>query len=170
MVTAFTDNVVQPLINRIGASPDRDYGILRIPLGDNIFIDLNAVLSAFINFLIVAAVIYFVIIVPYKKLKELDTKVEEEETELTLLTEIRDLMRQNAGLDAVAPSNRHGTAAAPTTAPGGTRPPSRIILRPNEFGPGAAGAELVAVMTGVVGSNGRFIHQAQYGPSTTQAL
>ena len=108
VVTAFTDNVVQPLINRIGASPDRDYGILRIPLGDNIFIDLNAVLSAFINFLIVAAVIYFVIIVPYKKLKELDTKVEEEETELTLLTEIRDLMRQNAGLEAVAPTGKHG--------------------------------------------------------------
>ena len=110
VVTAFTDNVVHPLISRIGASPDSDHGFLRIPLGDNIFIDLNAVLSAFINFLIVAAVIYFVIIVPYKKLKELDTKVEEEETELTLLTEIRDLMRQNAGLDAVAPSGRHGSS------------------------------------------------------------
>ena len=108
VVTAFTDNVVQPLISRIGASPDSEYGVLRIPLGDNLYVDFNAVLSAFINFLIVAAVIYFVIIVPYKKLKELDSRVEEEETELTLLTEIRDLLRQNAGLDAVAPTGKHG--------------------------------------------------------------
>ena len=79
VVTAFTEHVVQPLISRIGATPDSDYGVLRIPLGDNIFIDFNAVLSAIINFLIVAAVIYFIIIVPYKKLKELDSKVEEED-------------------------------------------------------------------------------------------
>ncbi len=107
VVTAFTDNVVQPLISRIGASPDSDHGFLRIPLGDNLFIDLNAVLSAFINFLIVAAVIYFIIIVPYKKLKEIDSKVEEEDTELTLLTEIRDLLRQNVAPDSAAPSGKH---------------------------------------------------------------
>jgi len=98
LVTAFTDNVVQPLVDRVGAGGDRDYGILKIPLGGDQFIDLNAVLSAAINFLIVAAVVYFVIIVPYKRLKALDTKVEEEETELTLLTEIRDLLQaQNGG-------------------------------------------------------------------------
>lgn len=107
VVTAFTDNVVQPLISRIGANPESDHGFLRIPLGDNLFIDLNTVLTAFINFLIVAAVIYFIIIVPYKKLKESDSKVEEEETELTLLTEIRDLLQQNAGLDSAAPSGKH---------------------------------------------------------------
>ncbi len=100
VVTAFTEHVVQPLISRIGATPDSDYGVLRIPLGDNIFIDFNAVLSAIINFLIVAAVIYFIIIVPYKKLKELDSKVEEEATELTVLTEIRDLLQQGATADS----------------------------------------------------------------------
>jgi len=95
LVSAFTDNVVQPLISRIGATPDSDYGFLRIPLGDNIAIDLNAVVSAMINFLIVAAVVYFVIVVPYKKLKERDTQVVEEETQLTLLTQIRDLLAEN---------------------------------------------------------------------------
>ena len=95
LVTAFTDNVVTPLVSRIGATPDSDYGFLRIPLGNDIAIDLNAVVSAAINFLIIAVVVYFVIVVPYKKLKELDTKVEEEETELTLLTEIRDILSEN---------------------------------------------------------------------------
>ncbi|MCB0950530.1 MAG: large-conductance mechanosensitive channel protein MscL, partial [Mycobacterium sp.] len=92
LVTAFTKNVIQPLIDRIGAGPDTEYGILRIALGGDQYVDLNAVLSAGINFLIVAAVIYFVIVVPFKKLKERDAKVESSETELTLLTEIRDLL------------------------------------------------------------------------------
>ena len=99
VVTAFTESVVQPLISRIGASPDAEHGFLRIPLGDNTFIDLNVVLSALINFLIVALVIYFVIIVPFKKIKELDSKVEEAETELTLLTEIRDLLQASASTE-----------------------------------------------------------------------
>lgn len=96
LVTAFTESVVQPLIDRIGAGPNAEYGILRIPLGGDQFVDLNAVLSAAINFLIVAAVIYFVIVLPFKKLKERDAKVESSETELTLLTEIRDLLRAEA--------------------------------------------------------------------------
>ena len=40
------------------------------------FKDLNAVLSAAINFVIVAAVIYFFIVLPFKSLKERDAKVE----------------------------------------------------------------------------------------------
>ena len=95
VVTAFTDSVVKPLISRIGASPGSDYGFLRIPLGDNIAIDFNNVITAVINFLIVAAVVYFVIVVPYKKLQQRDAKVESTETELTLLTEIRDLLVAN---------------------------------------------------------------------------
>lgn len=102
LVTAFTQNVVQPLVDRIGAGPDAEYGILKIPLGADQFVDLNAVLSAAINFLIVAAVIYFVIVVPFKKLKERDAKVVSEETELTLLTEIRDLLQAHSTGTAAA--------------------------------------------------------------------
>jgi large conductance mechanosensitive channel len=108
LVTAFTDNVVTPLVSRIGATPDSDYGFLRIPLGDDIAIDFNAVISAAINFLIIAAVVYFVIVVPYKKLKELDSRVEEEETQLTLLTEIRDILAENGSA-----SGKHGSAGVP---------------------------------------------------------
>jgi large conductance mechanosensitive channel len=100
LVTAFTQNVIQPLIDRIGAGPDAEYGVLRIPLGGDQFVNLNAVLSAAINFLIVAAVIYFVIVLPFKKLKERDPKVETSETELTVLTEIRDLLRADAAAAA----------------------------------------------------------------------
>ena len=113
LVTAFTTNVVQPLVDRVGASPGKEYGILRIPLGGDQFVDLNAVLSAAINFIIVAAVIYFVIVVPFKKLKERDTKVVSAETELTLLTEIRDLLKENAAADT---SGKHVTRSEGTHA------------------------------------------------------
>jgi large conductance mechanosensitive channel len=113
LVTAFTNNVVQPLIDRIGASPDQEYGFLKIPLGGNTFIDLNAVLTAALNFLIIAAVVYFIIVVPYKKLKALDKSVEAEETELTLLTEIRDLLVQQS--DGTPPGKHVGGGAGNAT-------------------------------------------------------
>ena len=109
LVTSFTDNVVQPLVDRVGAGGDREYGILKIPLGGDQYLDFNAVLSSAINFLIVAAVVYFVIVVPYKKLKERDTKVEESETELTVLTQIRDLLTENGSGPG---SGRHGATPA----------------------------------------------------------
>jgi large conductance mechanosensitive channel len=112
LVTAFTDNVVQPLIDRIGATPDQEYGFLKIPLGGDTYIDLNAVLTAALNFLIIAAVVYFIIVVPYKKLKASDKSVEAEETELTLLTEIRDLLVQQS--DGTPPGKHVGGAGNAT--------------------------------------------------------
>ena len=83
---------------------------------------MNAVVSAAINFLIIAVVVYFVIVVPYKKLKELDTKVEEEETELTLLTEIRDILAENGSSPGQAwlcscPRRRRGEEVRHVVAP-----------------------------------------------------
>ena len=107
LVTAFTTSVVQPLIERIGATPDKQYGFLKIPLGDDIFVDFNAVLTAAINFVIVAAVVYFVIVLPYKKLTA--RNAEAEATEVALLTEIRDLLQQGAAADTSGKHVNHGT-------------------------------------------------------------
>jgi len=119
LVTAFTTNVVQPLIDRIGAGPDREYGILRIPLGGDQFVDLNAVLSAAINFVLVAAVVYFVIVLPYKKLRERGEVEQAQDTELSILTEIRDLLHAQRG-DAGTSPDEHvtgpGTGPSPDTA------------------------------------------------------
>ncbi len=114
VVTAFTESVIQPLIDRIGAGPGAEYGILRFPLGGDQFVDFNAVLSAAINFLIVAAVIYFVIVVPFKRLKDRDTEVEQSDTELTLLTEIRDLLRDQAPAGAATALSDAADETKPT--------------------------------------------------------
>ena len=98
LVTKFTESVIQPLIDRIGAGGESDYGILRIPIGGDQSIDLNVLLSAAINFVLVAAVVYFLIVLPYSKFR----KKEEEtvEAEVVLLTEIRDLLAKSPGRTA----------------------------------------------------------------------
>jgi large conductance mechanosensitive channel len=117
LVTSFTEKVVQPLVDRVGAGGDRQYGILKISLGGDPeqFLDFNAVLSAFINFLIVAAVVYFVIVLPYKKLRERGEVEQAQDTELSLLTEIRNILIETNG-----PSGKHvtgpGTGPSPDTA------------------------------------------------------
>lgn len=90
LVTKFTDSIIQPLINRIGAGGDSDYGILRIGIGGGQTIDLNVLLSAVINFVLVAGVVYFLIVLPYSKFRK--EKEEVADAEVVLLTEIRDLL------------------------------------------------------------------------------
>ncbi|MCG7593042.1 large-conductance mechanosensitive channel protein MscL [Mycobacterium sp. C3-094] len=115
LVKAFTDSVIQPLIDRIGAGPDKEYGILRVPLGADKFVDFNAVLSAAINFILVAAVVYFVIVLPYKKLRERGEVEQAQDTELSLLTEIRNLMQENTG-SAGKHVSEPGAGPSPDTA------------------------------------------------------
>ena len=86
IVTAFTDNLMQPLINSIGGTNAADGLGFRI-LSDNpsTFLDFGSVISAAINFLLVAAVVYFVIVAPMNKFNQLrEAKLETPaETEVT---------------------------------------------------------------------------------------
>jgi large conductance mechanosensitive channel len=92
LVTKFTDSIIQPLINRIGAGKDASYGILKIDIGGGQAIDLNVLLSAFINFVLVAAVVYFLVVLPYNKVRSKGTAESDQSKELRLLTEIRDAL------------------------------------------------------------------------------
>ena len=114
IVTAFTDNLMQPLINSIGGTNAADGLGFRI-LSDNpsTFLDFGSVISAAINFLLVAAVVY-VIVAPMNKFNQLreaklETSAETEVTEADLLTEIRDLLAQQNGTpDAALNKNVDG--------------------------------------------------------------
>ncbi len=90
LVTKFTDAIIQPLINRIGAGKEASYGILQISIGGGQTIDLNVLLSAFINFVLVAAVVYFLVVLPYNKVRTKDKAESAEDKQARLLTEIRD--------------------------------------------------------------------------------
>lgn len=97
IVTAFTNHVLQPLINVVTPPQSPGFGVELVGGRGNTYIDLAALVSAAINFLIVAAVVYFVIVFPLNTLKERRKRGEEpgpaESTDVELLTEIRDLLR-----------------------------------------------------------------------------
>lgn len=105
LVTKFTDAIIQPLINRIGAGKEASYGILQISIGGGQTIDLNVLLSAFINFALVAAVVYFLVVLPYNKVRSKDKAEAADDTQIRLLTEIRDAM---GGKDSSASAKRAG--------------------------------------------------------------
>lgn len=116
LVTAFTEAVITPLIARIGADSDSNIGLLKIPLGADQFVDLNLVLSAFINFFLVAAVVYFVIIVPYNALRrrgEVEPAEVVSQTEVDLLIEIRDLLASQGITSPTTRSSVEGQIDSP---------------------------------------------------------
>ncbi len=95
LVTKFTDSIITPMINRIGAGKDSSYGILKIAIGGGQTIDLNVLLSAFINFVLIAAVVYFLIVVPYNRIRTKEAAESATDKQLRLLTEIRDSLGGN---------------------------------------------------------------------------
>lgn len=100
VVTALVDKVLNPLIGAIFGEPNFDsVGQFTI---NGATIQPGAVLTALISFLLVALALYFCIVMPMNKLAERRNAGVEPEEELpsddvVLLTEIRDLLRQNAG-------------------------------------------------------------------------
>lgn len=96
VIKAFTDWIITPLIAAIFGKPNLDDVMTFTINGANF--SIGAVLTALINFLIVAATIYFVIVVPMNKIKERTSKPEEAAgpTEIDLLTEIRDSLRNRS--------------------------------------------------------------------------
>ena len=91
VVTA-TVNLLMDLIGKIGGSPDfSNYS----PHG----VSVGAWITAVISFLILAAVVYFVIVMPYTKAQERYFPSPEPGTpeDITLLQEIRDLLAAQSG-------------------------------------------------------------------------
>jgi large conductance mechanosensitive channel len=113
LVTQFTDSIIKPLINRVGVNEKSNLGVLRIGIGGGQTIDLNNVLSAAINFIIIAAVVYFLVVLPYTTLRKRGEVEQADDAQIVLLKEIRDLLAQSNGDSP----GRHGSAAATTTPP-----------------------------------------------------
>jgi large conductance mechanosensitive channel len=96
IVTAFTDSIIKPLINAITPASSPGLGVTLIAGKDSTYVDFAAVITAAINFVIVAAVIYFAIVLPVNVIHQRRRRGEEtgpaEPTEVELLAEIRDLL------------------------------------------------------------------------------
>ncbi len=101
LVTAFTA-MLMGFIGKIGGQPD--FGAVEVA-----GVNVGQFINALVSFLIIAAVVYFFVVVPYTKAKEKFFPSSEPDgtpEDVVLLTEIRDALR--------------GGAAGTHTTPGGT--------------------------------------------------
>jgi large conductance mechanosensitive channel len=101
VIASFTNGVIQPLINSIGSSTSPALGFFVRDHDGKTFVDIGGLITAIINFAIVAAVIYFVVVVPLNALMERRRRGEEPEVaapseDILLLQEIRDLLRERS--------------------------------------------------------------------------
>ena len=114
IVTAIADKFIKPLIAAIGGANVTGLSWQIVGGNEASTVDFAAIITAIINFLIVAAVVYFAIVLPLKKIQERRKRGEEpgpaEPTDVELLAEIRDLLRQQA-----AQQNAHQQAAQQQT-------------------------------------------------------
>lgn len=97
VVTAVVTHLINPLIAAIGGTNVNGLAWQIVNDNDKSIMDFGAILTALINFVIIAAVVYLLIVLPVKKVMERRKRGEEpglaEPTEVELLTEIRDLLR-----------------------------------------------------------------------------
>lgn len=99
LVSSVVDGLVNPLIAAIGGSSDLS-GTWTVPLGSGSeapVISFGLVVGAVLNFLIIAAVVYFLIVLPMNTLAQRRKSGEEPEPpapaeDVLLLQEIRDLL------------------------------------------------------------------------------
>ena len=104
VVTSFTEGIVDPLLAAVGGPDNIGLGFHLRSGNDATFINLGGIITSAITFLITAAVIYFILIVPMNKATELaarrkgiDAEEVTEATETELLVEIRDLLKAQQG-------------------------------------------------------------------------
>ena len=116
LVTALTKGVISPIIALFGGNSVNGLAFQLNSRNDATVVDLGAVITAAITFLITAAVVYFVFVVPMNRINSRlrrgkEDELEQAPTDVQLLIEIRDLLLAQAG------------PAASATAPGAQVPP-----------------------------------------------
>ena len=100
VVTSLVDNVLMPIIGKLGGEPNFDsIDVADIPIG--------AFITDLVGFLFIAAAVYFFVVVPYNRIDEYrkrnEAEAEEEVEENTaLLREIRDALTQRASDDSAS--------------------------------------------------------------------
>ena len=100
IVTALEDGLINPLIAAMFGATDLT-GVGHFEINNAVF-SVGLVVDAAVDFLLVAAALYFLIVLPLNKLNERRRRGQEPEPEevsedIALLREIRDLLAQQGG-------------------------------------------------------------------------
>ena len=105
VVSAFADDFIGGVIGAVGGSPD--FGNAGFTVNGSKIV-YGSTITALINFAIIAAVIYFVVVVPMTRLQarvrgDADADTPAPSDEARLLTEIRDVLREQSPPPRAAP-------------------------------------------------------------------
>lgn len=108
VVTAMVDSVLMPFISGLVGSPNFDsFAVVTLNGND---IRFGVLLTAVVNFLLIAAAVYFVIVMPMNKMIAMrnrklgiDPDAVEISDDVVLLTEIRDLLAANRSGGSMPP-------------------------------------------------------------------
>ncbi|MCF6744183.1 large conductance mechanosensitive channel protein MscL [Blastococcus sp. KM273128] len=113
VVTSFTESFLEPLIGLVGGGGEAG-GSVTV---DGQVFTWGSFVNQVITFVLTAAVVYFVVVTPMKKLVERRAKGEEPgpvaPTQVELLVEIRDLLRAQQGRGPGADPTGPGTTSLP---------------------------------------------------------
>jgi large conductance mechanosensitive channel len=111
VVTAFVEKIINPLIGALFSADSLDNSLV-LHIG-SASLQFGALLAAIIQFLLIALVVYFALVVPMNYLRRLSFRrrgaqpeADTPPSELELLTQIRDLLATPAGGDN-AGTSRH---------------------------------------------------------------
>lgn len=92
VVQKVVDALINPIIGMVFKADSLD-GAMMVGLPGGGSIAFGAVIGAILNFVIIAAVVYFVFVMPMNRLRKPVAEEPGAPTEQELLTEIRDLLR-----------------------------------------------------------------------------
>ncbi|UNX55449.1 large conductance mechanosensitive channel protein MscL [Georgenia sp. TF02-10] len=101
VVTAVVDRFLNPLVAGLVGKPNFDH-VLQFTVGGAV-VQPGAVVTALVNFLLVAAAVYFLVVVPMNRLaarrRVADAEPAAPAEDVRVLTEIRDLLAAQRGTD-----------------------------------------------------------------------
>ncbi len=96
IVTAFSDGIITPLINMFGGTGDLGLGFRLISDKPATYVAVGPIVTAAINFVLIAIVVYLVLVLPAgHAMKRWGKAADPAATEIALLTEIRDLLAES---------------------------------------------------------------------------
>ncbi|MFL0460700.1 large conductance mechanosensitive channel protein MscL [Kytococcus sedentarius] len=97
VVNKVVENLINPILAAVGGADASGLGFHLREGNPATFMDFGAIITALLTFLITAAVVYFVFVLPMNTFNE-RRGVVAAQTDSEVLAEIRDLLKTNRGL------------------------------------------------------------------------
>lgn len=99
VVKIFTESIINPLLAALGGGSKVGLAYTLVSGNPKSILDFGAVINGIITFVLTAAVVYFLVVLPFNKIQARRKATGEDEVDPTdseLLTEIRDLLKVQA--------------------------------------------------------------------------